>query len=102
MTINIVDAICGTGKSTSLINMINEDVSNQRFLYITPYLSEVERIKNACANKHFKEPIMEYGINNSKILQNFLKKVKILFQLTHYLKNLLQKLYKQLKKKNIY
>lgn len=73
MTINVVDAICGAGKSTSLINMINEDASNQRFLYVTPYLSEVERIKNACVNKHFKEPIIGHGLNKLENIQELFK-----------------------------
>lgn len=73
MTINVVDAICGAGKSTSLINMINEDASNQRFLYVTPYLSEVERIKNACANKHFKEPIIGHGLNKLENIKELFK-----------------------------
>ncbi len=73
MTINVVDAICGAGKSTSLINMINEDASNQRFLYVTPYLSEVERIKNACINKHFKEPIIGHGLNKLENIKELFK-----------------------------
>lgn len=58
MTVNVVDAICGAGKSTALINMINEDETKQKYLYITPFLTEVERIKIACYKKYFKEPIL--------------------------------------------
>lgn len=55
--INVVDAVCGEGKSTALINYINsKENSNKKFLYITPFLTEVERIKNNCPNKNFKSP----------------------------------------------
>lgn len=46
MKINVVDAGCGVGKTTALINLINNDTSNQKYIFITPFLSEVERIKN--------------------------------------------------------
>lgn len=73
MMVNVVDAICGAGKSTSLINMINEDESNNKYLYITPFLTEVERIKVSCYQKKFKEP--KIGKNKNK-----LKSIKELFQ----------------------
>ena len=56
MIVNVVDAGCGVGKTTSIINMINDDNSNERYLYITPFLTEVTRIINSCPNKKFKEP----------------------------------------------
>lgn len=56
MTINIVDAGCGIGKTTALINKINNDTSEQRYIYITPFLSEIERIKAHCPNKNFMVP----------------------------------------------
>lgn len=73
MIVNVIDAICGAGKSTSLINMINEDESNNKYLYITPFLTEVERIKVSCYQKKFKEP--KIGKNKNK-----LKSIKELFQ----------------------
>lgn len=54
--INIVDAIMGRGKSSSLINYINSSDENKRFLYITPYLEEVDRIKTSCINRTFYSP----------------------------------------------
>lgn len=56
MTINIVDAGCGIGKTTALINKINNDNTEQKYIYITPFLSEVERIKKACSKKNFISP----------------------------------------------
>ena len=74
MIINVVDAICGTGKSTGLINMINEDNSNNKYLYITPFLTEVERIKISCYQKHFKEPKVGPGKNKLKNIKELFKK----------------------------
>lgn len=54
--VTIVDAPCGTGKTTAAINMINDSNENEKFLYITPFLSEVQRIKSECMNKNFYEP----------------------------------------------
>ena len=34
VNINIVDAICGSGKTSAAINMINASDEEQRFLYI--------------------------------------------------------------------
>lgn len=58
--IKVVDAICGAGKSTAAINMINKSDDSKRYLYITPYLDEVERIKQSCPEKKFYDP-KEFG-----------------------------------------
>ena len=54
--INIVDARCGSGKTSAAINMINSSDKEQKFLYITPYLDEVQRIIDSCPEKHFRQP----------------------------------------------
>ena len=51
--IKVVDARMGRGKSTAAIRYMDEHKDKQRFLYITPYLSEVERICQWC---DFDEP----------------------------------------------
>lgn len=51
----IVDSIMGSGKTSWSIEYINEN-SNENILYITPFLTEVQRIKDSC-NRVFKEPI---------------------------------------------
>lgn len=61
--VNVCDAIMGNGKSQSAITYMNEH-SDQKFIYITPYLEEAARIKHACPHLHFAEPsnrIKEYG-----------------------------------------
>ena len=46
----------GSGKTTAIINMINESDEDTRYIYITPYLAEVQRIKKQCISKEFEEP----------------------------------------------
>lgn len=67
--VKIVDMMMGLGKTSSAINFINESSEEDKFLFITPYLTEVERIKASCANKNFKEP-QRYGtkLNGIKYL----------------------------------
>lgn len=69
MKINVVDAGCGVGKTTALINLINNDTSNQKYIFITPFLSEVERIKKSCPDKNFVSP----NENNKTKLEHFSK-----------------------------
>lgn len=69
MKINVVDAGCGVGKTTALINLINNDTSNQKYIFITPFLSEVERIKRSCPDKNFISP----DENNKTKLEHFSK-----------------------------
>lgn len=69
MKINVVDAGCGVGKTTALINLINNDTSNQKYIFITPFLSEVERIKKSCPDKNFISP----DENNKTKLEHFSK-----------------------------
>lgn len=53
--IQVCDAIMGTGKSSAAITYMNEHPGD-KFIYITPYLEEAERIKKGCPNMHFVEP----------------------------------------------
>lgn len=53
--IQVCDAIMGTGKSSAAINYMNEH-PEKKFIYVTPYLDEAERIKNGCPQMHFVEP----------------------------------------------
>lgn len=53
----IVDEMMGRGKTSAAINMMNS--TGKKYMFVTPYLSEVERIKKDCIG--FEEPISEDG-----------------------------------------
>lgn len=52
---NIVDSIMGTGKTSWAIRYINQE-TEKRFIYVTPYKTEIERIILACPGRHFVQP----------------------------------------------
>lgn len=54
MNIKICDAIMGAGKTSAAINYMND--SNGKFIFITPYLNECDRIIDSCQIKDFKSP----------------------------------------------
>lgn len=53
--ITVIDSIMGSGKSSWAIQTMNENVDGS-YIYITPFLSEVQRIKDNCQSKRFVEP----------------------------------------------
>jgi hypothetical protein len=59
--ITVIDSIMGSGKTSYIINKMQED-SDINYIYITPYLTEVDRVKKAVTNRKFQEPT----IKNSK------------------------------------
>jgi len=58
--IKVIDSIMGSGKTSAAINLMNDN-PDTNYIYITPYLDEVKRIKSS-ANRKFYEP--EYYQNN--------------------------------------
>lgn len=54
--IKIIDSPMGYGKTSYLIQMINESPKDDKFIYITPFLDEVNRITKECRSKHFLQP----------------------------------------------
>ena len=54
--IKVIDAICGAGKSTYIIDKMRDE-PDRKYLYITPFLTEVEeRIPNELPELNFKTP----------------------------------------------
>lgn len=65
--IYVCDAVMGTGKSTAAINYMNEH-SDRPFIYITPRLTETDRIQDACPELRFCKPNnFDKEYNHSKI-----------------------------------
>lgn len=54
--INIIDATCGKGKTSWAIQKINEADTSEKFMFITPFLLEVKRIKQSVTKRKLSEP----------------------------------------------
>lgn len=72
MAIYVIDEMMGRGKTSAMINQINASGKNERFLFITPLLTEVERVKTSCADREFCEPedIVTKLCNLKQLLQD--------------------------------
>lgn len=73
INIKIIDAIMGAGKTQGVINMINQSEDDEKFIYITPLLTEVNRIQTQCKKKNFRTP--KFKGKNSK-LDDFKKLIR--------------------------
>lgn len=62
--IYIVDAIMGTGKTSAAINMMNSHAGDKRYMFVTPYLMEADRIVAECPGLSFAKPTDEYRETN--------------------------------------
>lgn len=63
--IHVVDAPTGQGKTNAAINYMNSH--NERFLFVTPYKTELQRIIKSCPEKKFCQPEAEY-FKNTKVI----------------------------------
>lgn len=68
-TVNIVDMPMGAGKTCAAINYMNEHVNDKKFMFVTPYLDEAQRIADCCPYNKFEQPEV-YGnkLNGLKFL----------------------------------
>lgn len=64
--ITVVDARMGRGKTSAAIRYMNDHKGERRFLYITPYLTEVRRVCDLC---EFIEPDDETSSKLAKLKQ---------------------------------
>lgn len=60
--INVVDAPCGYGKTSWAIQYMNSmPKETHQFIYVTPFLNEIERVKNSVTNRVFYDPVSIQG-----------------------------------------
>lgn len=100
MGIKVVDSVMGSGKTTAAIRFINESPDSIKFLYITPFLSEVERIIKSCPDKAFVQPeakgsklrniktLLERGVNivsTHALFQRFTKEILNIIKANSYI-----------------
>lgn len=65
----IVDEMMGAGKTSAAINYMNRAPSTERFMFVTPFLSEIEdRIIPLCKAKDIATPISSKGDTKYKNL----------------------------------
>lgn len=72
--VTVVDSIMGSGKTTWAIKKMQED-KDHNFVYITPYLDEVQRIKTNVKNRQFYEP-MHLGVGKQANFHKLLSQEK--------------------------
>ena len=58
--VTVIDSICGSGKTSWAIEEMNENIE-QKYIYITPFLDEVKRVKEGCIDRYFCEPNEKLG-----------------------------------------
>lgn len=72
-TVNVIDAPCGYGKTSWAIQFMNEmDIMSHKFIYVTPLLDEVDRVKNMVYSRKFYEPSSNKGITKLDDLHRLL------------------------------
>jgi hypothetical protein len=54
--VQVIDAVMGAGKTTWALNMIENAPDDEKFIYITPFLSEVERVIKTIKSRKFVQP----------------------------------------------
>ncbi len=67
--VTVIDAIMGSGKTTWMIEYMNRMAARDqfhggqpcKFIYVTPLLSETDRIRSACPIADFKNPVPRHG-----------------------------------------
>lgn len=71
MNVNVIDAPMGCGKTSAMINYMNAH-PEQRYMFVTPFLSETERVMAQCTGLDFKTPEVlksrESGVGLSKLV----------------------------------
>lgn len=64
--VKVCDAICGKGKTQGCIEMMNSR-TDLRFIFVTQYLTEVERIKRDCKSRNFVSPESDLSTGKTKL-----------------------------------
>lgn len=65
----VVDEMMGAGKTSAAINYMNRAPDTEKFMFVTPFLSEIEdRVIPLCQEKRFAAPISANGCTKFKNL----------------------------------
>ena len=96
-TVTVVDARMGRGKTSAAIRYMKQYRGDRQFLFVTPYLSEVERI---CGQCDFEEPASDIGTKSASL--KFKMRTKRNIAMTHALFYLMDQEVLSLAKENGY
>lgn len=56
MVVKVIDAMMGSGKTSAMLNYINGAPATKKFIFVTPYLDEGQRLMDYCQTKEFVTP----------------------------------------------
>lgn len=73
--VKVIDSMPSTGKTCWMLDHINEMDLDIKVIFITPFISETERVKNACKSRKFKLPSSKSGKGSKQMhLKDLLRK----------------------------
>ena len=84
----VVDAICGKGKTQYALERIVK--SNEQFIYVTPYLDEVDRVKDWCKKHNVKVTEPSFLTDKDKNKRLLKREQEIITKSEHFKKLLLE------------
>ena len=70
--ITVIDSVMGSGKTQWAIQNMNEASPLENFIFITPFLSEVERVKKSVTGRQFVEPTIYNGTSKMEDLKRLI------------------------------
>lgn len=59
--VKVIDAVMGAGKTTWALDYIDRAPTTEKFIYITPFLSEIDRVITTVKNREFVQPTNAVG-----------------------------------------
>lgn len=70
--ITVIDSVMGSGKTEWAIRNMSDANPLENFIYITPFLSEVERVKKSVTGRQFVEPTIYNGTSKMEDLKRLI------------------------------
>lgn len=61
LKVNVVDSIMGSGKTSWAIQYMNESSLNKRFIFITPFKKEIDRVINSMEREFVQPEVIQAG-----------------------------------------
>ena len=78
----VIDAICGKGKTQYALERIVR--TNEKFIYVTPYLAEIIRVKDWCKEHGIKVQEPKYLTPDHKNLHKLRREREVITKAEHF------------------